>query len=250
VNITATQELAEAWRREVSRTERLSTGVVGEARVWQPLGETLGVPARRALEAALRAGVEGWRAVDGGYRHDVEGGYVVYHMREHALEIVAVQAGEVSVEATVSEILSGEVRGTITAEGHGVYFDDGWGNRDEAHAAREAQQDAQRSLAEETRRRVEADQSAREAEVAGSLQERARQRGAADLAQAAADMRTNLARQARDHRERVGLRGRQAFHRLLARGYRDVFLAYAHSHGAQVTDLRDDDGHFSIELQM
>jgi hypothetical protein len=84
VSITATRELAEAWRREVSRTVQLRGRVVGEARVRQALGPTLGVPARRALDAALAGGVEGWREVEGGYRHDVEGGYVVYRPDEQA----------------------------------------------------------------------------------------------------------------------------------------------------------------------
>ena len=44
VKIMATQQLCEAWQREVTRTVQLSGRVTGEARVRQPLDGTLGGP--------------------------------------------------------------------------------------------------------------------------------------------------------------------------------------------------------------
>jgi hypothetical protein len=95
VTTTLTRDLAEAWRREVSRTVELRSQVAGEARIRQPLEASIGTPALRALQVALAAEGSGWTPVEEGFRRDVEGGYVVYLIDERALEIVAVLEDEV-----------------------------------------------------------------------------------------------------------------------------------------------------------
>ncbi len=249
VTITATDELDEAWQREVTRTAQLSAQVVGEARVRQPLASTLSRQALAALELAL-AEDDGWRELDdGGFRHDVEGGYVVYHADGRELEIVAVREDQIEASGAVTETLEGTLRATVEARGEGRYYDDQWGGHTRTHAEQQAQEDAQARLADARRSAVEeAEQHAEEAASDG-VQARAEAAAEAELERTAETTRAELEAQARERLDAVGLRCRQAFHRVLARGYRDALLAYARSQGARITTNRDDDGVLDIELQ-
>jgi hypothetical protein len=250
VTITLTRELAEAWRREVSRSVQLRGRVAGEARVRQALGATLGVAARRALHAALEGQVDGWQEVEGGYRHDVEGGYLVYRPDEQALEIVATQEDEVAVEGTASETLTGEVGGTLTVEGQGTYFDDEYGGRTRQDAEQDAAAAAQRNLETETRRRLDQEQQAAEQAADVGLRQRAEAAGQQALRDATARRQAELERRAAERLEAVGHRCRQAFHQVLARAYRDAILAYARRQGAEVVHDREDDGVLEIEFRL
>jgi predicted nucleic acid-binding Zn-ribbon protein len=250
VTITATRDLAEAWRREVRRTAGLRRRVAGEARVRQPLRASLGEPALRALEAAFASDEAGWTAVDGGYRRDVEGGYALYSTDDQALEIVAVLEDEVAAEATIAEVLSGEVRGQEVAQAEATYYDDGWGGRTEEHARQDAERAAKLRLDEAARVRVE--QAAREAEAQRdeALRARAETAARAELDRSAADRQAALARQAAAHVEAVGLRARQQFHIVLSAAYRNAILAYARRHGAEGISVREAGDTLEIEFRV
>lgn len=248
VLVTATQALDEAWQREVTRAIELSGMAVGEARVRQTLDDSLGGPALQALELALGDPASGWQAVEGGFRRDVEGGYVVYHVDERELEIVAVLCGEVRATGTVSQQLTGHVRDELTVEGQGVYYDDGWGQRTEETARQQAETDAQRKLDEARRSRLLAAQQDAEQSVEAQLAEAAREQATAALERERAAAQAELAAAARDRLQQVGARCRQAFHAVLARAYRDAILAYARSHSASDIQCQEDGQTIEIEF--
>lgn len=248
VTVTATRDIAEAWRREASRTVDLTERVVGEARLCQSLSASLGTPALRALEARLAAGAPGWEAVEEGYRHNVEGGYVLYRLDEQALEIVATLDDVVQVHGAAATVLEGELRDTLAAEAERTYYDDGYAGRNEARAREEAELDVQQSLSRTLRERLEQAQHQAEAAQAARLQAEAQTDAEQKLARTAQERREALARQAQTHLETVGLRCRQAFHQLLAQAYRDAILAYARRHGAEGVSCRDDEGVLEIEF--
>jgi hypothetical protein len=250
VRITASRDLATAWEREVARTVRLTADVVGEARVVQRLGDSVGAPALAALERALAAGDPDWQPVEGGYRHDVEGGYVVYRPEEQSLEIVAVRCDQVAAAGEASETVRGEVRETITTEAEGRYYDDGYGGFTEERAQQTASRTAQAQLDREARERVEEAQRQAEAGAEGEIAAQAAARAQEALAETARRRQEALATQAREHLETVGLRSRQAFHSLLGRSYREAILAYARRHGAQIVTDRQAGGIIEIELQL
>jgi hypothetical protein len=250
VTISASRDLAEAWQREVARTVRVEADVVGEARIVQRLGDTLGGPALAALERALAAGDPDWQAVESGYRHDVAGGYVVYRPDDQSLEIVAVRSDRVEGAGSASEILHGEVRATITAEAEGHYYDDGWGGHTAARAEETARQAAQARLDEEARGRLEEASLQAEAGVQGAVEAQAAERARQALEETSRQRREALEGQAREHLETVGLRARQAFHSMLGRAYRDAILAYARRHGAEVVADRQAGGVIEIELNL
>lgn len=249
VKVTATCDLAEAWQREVTRTVQLSGDVRGEARVRQDLGASVGEPARKALEHALRAGVEGWTPVEGGYRRDVEGGYVVYLVEERVLEIVATQDDRVCVEETATQMVAGVLGGKLQIEGHGTY-DPGWDRKTEEDAKREAKADADRKTEAEIRKRIRSAEQAGEEAAAADVEEMARIRGRQKLAQEQATRREQLAREAATHLETVGARARQAFHGLLARAYRDAIMAYAKARGAQNVQCTEKPDVLQIEFHL
>jgi hypothetical protein len=250
VTTTLTRDLAEAWQREVTRTVDLRTRVTGEARIRQPLEASIGVPALRALQVAIAAPDSGWRPVEEGYRHDVEGGYVVYLVDEKALEIVAVLEDDVEAQGKASEVLTGEVRERISGQGTATIYDDGWGGWTEERAEQETHRIAEQQLEETARRRVE--QAQREAEEAQdpALRARADAAARAELDRAASERQAALARQARERLEAVGLRCRQVFHASLAHAYRDAILAYARGHGAQNISCREEGDTLEIEFHV
>ncbi|MGK7877961.1 MAG: molecular chaperone DnaJ [Xenococcaceae cyanobacterium] len=250
IRVTATRQLDRAWQREVSRTVQLHEQVIGEARVRQPLDSTLGVPALRALESALAADESGWTEVEEGYRYEVEGGYVTYLIDDQVLEIVAVLEDEVHSSGKETRQLEGVVRTEISAEGEGKYYDDGWGGRTREVAEKEAQTAAQRELDEVAGSQIE--QATREAEAQASeeIESAARAQAEDQLQQIAAERRAVLSEQARQHLDTVGLRCRQAFHRVLAQAYRDAILAYARRNGAENIQCSEEENIVEIEFSL
>jgi len=248
VSVTLTRDIAEAWRREVSRTAELSTRVVGTARLRQSLADSVGGPALRALENRLAAGEEGWQAVPEGYRCEVEGGYVLYLADEQVLEIVATLDDSVQAQGEAATVLSGEINTTLSASAERSYYDDGYGQLTEAGARQAAEDLARRTLTRESRQRLEQAQQQAEAAESIRLQAQAEAAAAANLATAAAERRELLSRQAEERLDIVGLHCRRAFNRLLAQAYRDAILAYARRHGAENIQCRDDAETLEIEF--
>jgi hypothetical protein len=246
--VSASRDIAEAWSRQVTRSVALSSQVTGEARLRQPLDDSLGAPVLAALEALLDGGVDGWEETDQGYRHTVEGGYVLYDLEHGALEIVATLDDTVSGEASAAADLSGVLDEQLQTEQEGRYYDDGWGGRTEETARKEAEQAAQQALDEATRERLQAAGDQAEEAHAAELQAQAEAEARQHLQQAADERRAALAAQASRHLDTVGLRCRQAFNGLLAGAYRDAILAYARAHGADGLSCHEDDGVVDIEF--
>jgi hypothetical protein len=250
VTTTLTRDLAEAWRREVSRAVELRTRVAGEARIRQPLEASIGTPALRALQVALAAEGSGWTAVDEGFRRDVEGGYVVYLIDERALEIVAVQEDEVQARGEASGILTGEIREQISGQATATSYDDGWGGWTAERAEQEARRLAEQQLDETTRRRIAQAQRDAEVEQDPALRAQAEAAARAELERAVRERQVTLAREARQRLEAVGLRCRQVFHASLAQAYREAILAYARNHGAQNISCREEGDTLEIEFHV
>ena len=250
IRVTATRQLNEAWQREVSRTIELQEQVTGEARVHQPLDSTLGTPALRALESALAANDSGWREVETGYRYDVEGGYVIYLVDEQALEIVATLEDQVQTSAQEIRKLDGLIHTEVSAEGEGRYYDDGWGGRTKEVAEQEAQTAAQQELDDIARAQIEQAQNQAEAQAAADIEASVRHQAEIKLQQLAAERQAALSIQARQHLNTVGVRCRQAFHRILAIAYRDAILAYARRNQANNIQYSEDNNIIEIEFTL
>jgi hypothetical protein len=246
--VTATHLLSEAWQREILRVVELQEHVIGEARVRQPLGVTMGGPTLRALEAALAADGSGWVEVDEGYRFEVEGGYVTYLINEQALEIVATLEDVVQATGEATSQLEGHVDMEITAEGEGRYYDDGYGGRTKETAERDAQAAAEQKLAEaaQAQLRQAADQA--EAEASEAIEIEARRKAEERLQRQAAERQAHLAEQAMQHLQTVGVRGRHAFHQVMSSAYRDALMAYARQHGADNIHLSEANDVVEIEF--
>jgi len=250
IRVTATRQLNEAWQREVSRTVELQQQVIGEARVRQPLDTTLGTPALRALESALATDASGWREVKEGYRYDVEGGYAIYLVDEQALEIVATLEGEVQTSAQETRRLEGLVNTEVSAEGEGGYYDDGWGGYTREFAQEQAQTAAQRQLDEIAHSQIQQAQNEAETQAAADIETAARTQAEIRLQQLAAERQATLSTQARQHLDTVGVRCRQAFHRVLATAYRDAILAYARRNGADNIQCSEENNMIEIEFNL
>jgi hypothetical protein len=270
VEITATRQVAEAWQREVERVAEQAMTITGEARVRHALDASVAAPALAALEAALEAGMPGWQRVGeaseasdagdasdasdageasdaGGYRCDVDGGYVLYLPGTRTLEIVAVVEGEVRGRGSARSRLEGRVEAAVEGSGESIYYDDGYGGRTQDVAEQEARQEADLGIARQVAARL--DEAARTAEAAADAELRARAEEAAraDLQARAAAHRQALDAHAAEHLQAVGARARQAFHRLLAVAYRDALLALARARGAQ--DIHCSDSGEVLEIE-
>lgn len=247
VQVTATREFAEEWRRAVSRQATVSGRVAGEARLRRPLGH-LGAPVLRALQLMLDRGVEGWEETESGYRYDLEGGSVLYDLDAEELEIVAHLEETVTVDGSAELELQGEVSEAVSTEQEGRYYDDGYGGRTEETARREAEQAAERSLDDAVRHRLT--EAADEAEAAHDDEVRAAAQADAErrFQEAAARRRAALERAAQARLETLGVRGLRVFNGLLANAFGDAMLAYAQAQGATNISRTDNDGVLEIEF--
>lgn len=229
--VTATRRVAEAWAREVRRTAQRSGTVTAEVRMRQPLDASVGAPALAALERALDGGIPGWAPIEGGYRHDVEGGYVIYALEDRSLVIVATESDAVRGEGDVTARLSGRVEGVFEGQA---------GSMDLAEAR----------INEQVRERLRSEARAAEARASSSIAEEAARAADADFEARAASARRELERAANDALSAVGARARRVFHALLARAYRDALLAMARHRGAQAIHCSEDGDVLEIEFEL
>ena len=179
VRVKATRQLAEAWDHEVRRQVTLGGRAVGRAAVREQVADRLGRPVLATLDDAL-AGLDGWQAVDDGYRIDLDGGYAQYHSDTGELEIVAELAEDIQAQGEAAATVRAEVEALIEAQGTGRYYDDGWGGLTEQTARRDAEADAQRALERVAAERTS--QAKQAAESGAGQQVRARAEAAAQEA--------------------------------------------------------------------
>jgi hypothetical protein len=250
IQVSVTRRLNEAWQREVSRNVSLAENVVGEARVRQSLDATLGTPAIMALEMALDADNSGWTSVENGYRFDVEGGYVIYLMEERALEIVASLSDVVEACGEATEVLEGTLEDDVCVEGEGKYYDDGWGGQTKDKAEKAAQKDAEKKLKQAAQDKIKEAQTHAESQAEQDVQNQARIAAEKNLQEKVLTRREQLAQRAQEHLETVGVRCRQAFHEVLAQGYKNAILAYARRNGAVDLHTQDEGGIVDISFSL
>jgi hypothetical protein len=250
IRVRATQELAEAWQQEVRRQAIRSGRTSGEARVRESLADSVGGPTLAALTAVL-ARLDGWvEFPDGTFRHELDGGHIVFDPATRELEITATVSAEVSVTEEASTVVAAGVSGTVEAEGEGVYYDDGWGGFTADTAQRDAEQNLERSMAEALRARRERAREEADAAAADALERAAAERAEATFTAAAAARAAALRREATDRLLAVGVEGRALFHTALAEAYRDAILAYARSRQASNLRHSEQDGVLDIEFEL
>lgn len=252
VEVTATRQVRESWEREVRRVEQVTGTLCGEARIRQALDDSLGGPALMALQTLLANGFAGWtEQADGGYRHDVEGGHVLYHPEDRSLEIVATVSEEIVATGEASEQVSGRIDEDFRITKEGGYYDDGHGGHTEERARQAAQQAADAAIQETILQRRAAAGDAAEQQRDAALRARASQDAARSIAERGAARQPELARRARERLEEVGVRARQGFHRLLAHAYRDALTGMARRKGVANQDIaiRETDEYLEIEFQ-
>jgi hypothetical protein len=233
VEVTATRQVAEAWDLEVRRAAAQSATVTGEARILQPLDASVGAPALAALERALERGFPGWARVPGGFRREVQGGYVLYSPDDQSLAIAATRSDLVHGHGEAEARLTGSVTGEVGARGEGRYYDDGHAGLTEERARREALGAAEARIEAEVQARIEGARREAEQAVAEALRGDADRAAQADLRARADARRAALGREAEGHLAAVGVQARRAFHELLSVAYRDALLALARSRGAR-----------------
>jgi hypothetical protein len=250
VRVRATRELAEAWRQEVRRQVSRSGHAEGEARVREPLEDTVGGPTLTALASVL-ASLEGWvEDEDGVFRHDLDGGTIAFDPATRELEIVARIAAEISVTGVAAATVTAEITGTVEAEGIGTYYDDGWGGITEADARQAAERALGPSMEQALEDRREAARLAADADAGIEVERQATARAEAAYTAAAESRAAELREQARDHLTAVGVQGRALFHQALARAYRDAILAYARARRADNIHCTEQDGVLDIEFDL
>ena len=248
VCVNATEEIQAAWDRVVRRTVELSDCVSGEARIRQELDASVSSAALAALEHILDQGQDGWTAVPEGFRFDVEGGWVIYHVDDQSLEFVAIMQDIVQVTGDAEARLEGVLETAVTVEGEGRYYDDNWGNRTENDARRDAEADAKKKIDAARREQVRLAQEQAETAASDDIEAQARRRAEQHLAHEGAARRAELERQAAAHLETVGVRCRQEFNRVLALAYRDAVLAWARTNGGQDIQCNENGGVIEIEF--
>lgn len=247
VRVTATEQINEAWEREVRRAVQMSGTVSAEARLRQPLDASIGEPALRALEYVMAETDSGWTEVEGGFRHNVNGGYVLYHPDDYSLEIVAHSADVVSVEVTAAQTIQGEVSQEVSQEGEDYYYEDEWGGRTRQVGLANAEEKARQAIEEERKRLVQQAQTDADQQTGSQVEAEATLQAEQKWNQQAQQREAELAAQARASMDSVGLQGRRAFYQMLARAYRNAIVAYAGRNGA--TMIKNESSGDIVEIE-
>jgi hypothetical protein len=250
IRVRATRELAEAWAQEVRRQATRTGSAAGHAQVRESLADSLGGPTFTALTDVLSR-LDGWTELpDGTFRHELDGGMIIFDPATRELEITATVTEEVSVTEEASATVTTQVSETVEAEGEGVYYDDGWGGYTEQTAQRDAERNLERSMEEALRLRRE--QASRDADTAAgdTVGQAAAARAEAAFTAATAAREDELRRRAADRLLAVGVQGRTLFNAALAEAYRDAILAYARSRRASNLHHSEQDGVLDIEFEL
>jgi hypothetical protein len=228
-----------------------SGAAIGEARVREPLGSSVGAPALAALESVLDA-TPGWEhhEDDDTYRHDIDGGMVVYHPTTRELEIVATASDQVEVSADASARIGGDLVGAVEAEGVGTYYDDNWGGITPEDAERAAQAAAQQALDAAAREREERERAQAEEREGGAVESQAEERARAALAAATAARVEQLRAEAAARLIAIGIEGRNLFNQALGTAYRDAILAFARARYAEGISCTENSGIVDIEFEL
>ncbi|WIM99413.1 molecular chaperone DnaJ [Actinoplanes oblitus] len=249
IQVSATRHLAQEWERQLERVVQRSAEVLGEARIAENLGASLGRPTLIALERVLERS-PAWRRDGETYRLELDGGYVAYHLDRRELEIVAQVRDRIAATGRAATRVSGSIDTEVSASGEGVYYDDGWGRLTPADARREAR----RNLAENLDRAEETERlrayAAAEREHGGDLEAAAGQEADAKLAHDRAVVSAELRRKAAALITEVGAAGRAAFHAVLAEAYRDAIMAYARVRGATNLVMTEENGVVDIQFEI
>ena len=166
IRVRATRELAEAWAQEVRRQATRTGSAAGQARVSEPLADTVGGPTLAALTQVLARHAEWTEHPDGTFTHQLDGGVITFDPATRELEITATVTAEVTVTEEAAATVEAQVSGTVEAEGVGTYYDDGWGGLTEQTAQRDAERHLSRAMDEALRQRRE--QATREADAAAA----------------------------------------------------------------------------------
>lgn len=250
VRVRATRELAEAWEQEVRRQVVRQGRTVGEARVREPMEDSIGGPTLAALTAVLDR-LDGWEeGPDGIFWHELDGGQISFDPATRELEIVATAAADITVTGEASTVVTTSVTDTVEAEGVGVYYDDNWGGITEDDARRAAQTDLGRALDEQLQARRDTARDAADTEAGTDVERLAVQRADSAFADAAEARAAELRREATDRLIAVGAQGRALFHTALAEAYRDAILAFARSRGARNLRHSQAGGTLDIEFEL
>jgi hypothetical protein len=251
IRVRATRRLAEAWDQEVRRRVELTGQAVGQARVRERLGATVGGPTLSALTRILGR-TPGWaEGEDGVFRHPLDGGVMAFDPEARTLEIIARVTAEVRASGEAVKIVRARAEDVLEMIGDGMYYDDGWGGLTEDSATREAREAAERSLDAAAASARDRERHRAEIREGDALRVSAQDRARAAMAAATSARERELDQQAGELLIEIGTEGRFLFHQVLAEAYRDAILAYARTRRA--TGIRCDegpDGVLDIEFEL
>ncbi|MEU6232503.1 hypothetical protein [Kitasatospora sp. NPDC047058] len=256
IEVRATSTLSRSWEVALTRTASASIDVTGEARLNQPFGTQLGAPLRRAFEAALGADPR-WTWSEGAYRLELPHGQVAYHPETGEIEMTARWTELVEASGSATRTLSGRVVASTDATASGTFYTDGWAGQTENHVRSHLHTRLQKES--DRKAEKEADRQEAQARDQGRSRLAGQQQEIDDLA--AADARRNLgavAEQARPGLDRQAAEqlgeARDTYLRpvnlVLRTAYRDMFEAYARTHGAQNLSVNEDGDVLTIEFEI
>jgi hypothetical protein len=250
VTVSVTHDINEEIQREVARTATLSARVSGEHRVLIPVGTRMTARLRAALETVLTRGLPGWTAADGAFRHEVRGGYVIYHPDTAELEVVAVRESDISADGAATRQVTVQYQDSLQAEGEGWHYDDNYGNKTPEDAAREAEANANKLIERRVREATEGVAAAAERAAAAEVEEDARRNARANLDERAAAERARLRQEAAASAQVVGVRAQQTFGAALAEASREAIVRYARENGGEIVANRENGGQIELEIRM
>jgi flagellar biosynthesis GTPase FlhF len=153
IRINVNRRIQGAWRDTIQQCAQASEQVTELARIETSIhfDDELAGPALAMLERVLAGefdGFQAWERVDGELRLNMGEVTLIYDTRSYILSIETALTESISAEVAAAAQVSGVAVGSVAVEAVGRYYSDGWGGRTRERAKKEAQEEAEKKLAE------------------------------------------------------------------------------------------------------
>lgn len=256
VMIHVAQSIEEAWRKTIteSATAEDEVNQIASISANIELDREMGEAALDILERVLAGDFpdhDAWSRNDNGdFVKDLEDITLCYHPRTRQLTMTAHLSRMVNAEAEAATEICGVTIGEIAFEAIGHYYEDGWKDRTEKLALKEAQQQVEIRLARALNQLHEKQQQEKTANTREELHQEAQAQALIKLEEYKKEVRTALRQQLQSG---LANRRQEAFYtinRAVGEAYRQTLCKLVLDNGGRIISDKQSGSVIDLELEI
>ncbi len=256
VMIHVAQSIEKAWRKTISESAVASekVGQLASISAAIELDQEMGDAAIEMLERVLAGDFpshKAWsRNENGDFVKELEGITLCYQTRSRQLTMTAHLSSMAKAEAETHAEICGVTTGEIAFDAIGHYYEDGWKNRTEEKALKEAQQQIEIRLARALHELHEEQQQEKIVLNKEALQQKAQQQALKRLEDSKLEVRTALRQQLQAE---LAKRRQEAFYTInqaVGEAYRQTLCKLVLDNGGRIISNRQSGSVIDLELEI